>query len=184
MVHVQLCKKYQIHPRVLQFASSDSQSLDNPEDPQGERSNKRRKQVFDDDQLSEPRRQVYRSDEQEFFDYNKYVDSHMAWYEGRIDKTFQLFSQQLSRDGHRHNTGKVQPESLDNKPSALFCFDEALSLLTPSDISFVSLRRALRHQSMPKGNSGNYENRWREVLCRPTSLSLSGQDVFFTFPLV
>jgi hypothetical protein len=111
--------------------------------------------------LSEPpnlsksdRRQVYRSDEQDSSDYNKYVDSHMAWYEGRIDKTFQLFSQQLSRDGHRHNTGKVQPESSDNKPSALFCFDEALSLLTPSDISFVSLRRALRHQSMPKGNSG------------------------------
>ena len=189
MVHVQLCKKYQIHP--LEFfdlqvcqeyksyyqteikeaieelaifvrkAYSDSQSFDNPEDPQGERSNKRRKPVFDDDQLSEPRnlskpdrRQVYRSDEQESFDHNKYVDSHMAWYEGRIDKTFQLFSQQLSRDGHRHNTGKVQPESSDNKPLALFCFDEALSLLTPSDISFVSLRRALRHQSMPKGNSG------------------------------
>jgi hypothetical protein len=78
MVHVQLCKKYRTHP--LEFfnlqvcqeyqsyyqteikeaieeleifvrkAYGDSQSLGNLE----ERSNKRRKQVFDDDQLSEP----------------------------------------------------------------------------------------------------------------------------------
>ncbi|KAN0084865.1 hypothetical protein V8E54_001332 [Elaphomyces granulatus] len=187
MVHVQLCKKYQIHPLdffnlqvcqeyqsyyqteikgaieelviFVRNAYNDSQSLGNLEEPEGERSNKRRKQVFHDDQLSESpnlsksdRRQVYRSDEQDSFDHNKYVDSHMAWYEGRIDKIFQLFAQRLSRDGPRHNKGKVQAS--DNKPSALFCFDEALSLLTPSDISFVSLRRALRHQSMPKGNSG------------------------------
>jgi hypothetical protein len=111
------------------------------------------------------RRQVYRSDKQDSFDYNKYVDSSMAWYEGRIDKTFQLFSQQLSRDGYRYNKGKVQPESSDNKPSALFCFDEALSLLTPSDISFVLYGGHSGIKACQKETAS--ENRWREVLCRP-----------------
>jgi hypothetical protein len=74
------------------------------------------------------RRQVYRTDEQkDEFDYNEYVDIYMTWYEDRIDSAFQLFSQQLLKDQHRHkvinNKGKIQPESSsDNKPSAVFCF--------------------------------------------------------------
>jgi hypothetical protein len=42
----------------------------------------------------------------------------------------------------------------DDKPFVLFCFDEARALLEPSDMSFISLRRALRHQSMPRGTRG------------------------------
>ena len=52
--------------------------------------------------------------------------------------------------------GKAKFERiLDNELSALFCFDEALGLLKPSDVSFVSLRRALRHQSMMRSNRGD-----------------------------
>lgn len=38
----------------------------------------------------------------------------------------------------------------EGRPVILFCFDEARGLLSPSDLAFNSLRRALRHRSRPK----------------------------------
>lgn len=39
------------------------------------------------------------------------------------------------------------PTPSKDRPAIIFCFDEAHALLEPSELAFLALRRALRHES-------------------------------------
>ncbi|QKX64220.1 uncharacterized protein TRUGW13939_11393 [Talaromyces rugulosus] len=101
--------------------------------------------------LNSNRGRDFKSDEiKEFFDHGHYIDDELAEYEEEIEPFFEEYAKDLKG-------GKI-PDAAKGKPYILFCLDEARALLTPSDMAFLSFRRAARHQQIHGLSRGVKEN--------------------------
>lgn len=88
------------------------------------------------------------------FEYQGHINKFIPAYKSRMSQHFKTIYEKLL--GTREfgelvtRSGDIPRES-QNKPSAVVCFDEARALLKssaiPPEMPFLSLRRALRHQS-------------------------------------
>ncbi|CRG89919.1 5-oxoprolinase (ATP-hydrolysing) [Talaromyces islandicus] len=91
--------------------------------------------------LGSNRKRDFKSDEhRDSFDHGQYIDDEMAEYEKEIEPIFKEYAQGLKYGGI--------PHAAKGKPYVLFCLDEARALLNPSDLAFLSFRRAARHQQI------------------------------------